>query len=82
MTKTDVIRQNIAYPDFNVEHKKKCMKCIYRTKLDGGFSQWAIACQYILIERKRRPCPASACTVFKEGRAKKSVEAEMYVKTV
>lgn len=53
-------------------YKKRCKQCIYRYRGTGGADCY---CQYILVEKKRRPCPASACTVFVKGKQKKTAEA-------
>ena len=43
---------------------KRCKTCVYRTMISGNLC----ACEYILHELKRRPCPSGAeCTVYKRG---------------
>lgn len=63
-----------------IERKKRCSTCIYHGKIGGGvaFQLGGIICQYILIERKRRPCPAQDCTVYKQGKQKKTIEKEWW----
>ena len=53
-------------------HKKRCKQCVYRYRGTGGADCY---CQYILVEKKRRPCPANNCTVFVKGKQKKTTEA-------
>ena len=69
--KTQTFLDGLEHP-LDREHKKKCKQCIYRYRGTAGHDVW---CQYILVEKKRRPCPASECTVFVKGPQKKSREA-------
>ena len=63
--------ETIEHPK-DKEHKKKCKECIYHCSNGSGTR---IMCQYILVEKKRRPCPANNCTVFVKGKQKKTTEA-------
>lgn len=50
------------------DKKQLCAKCKYAGRWDAarGWNARNLYCNYICIERKRRPCDAKNCTAFKE----------------
>ena len=49
-----------------------CRCCIYRARFPIGGEGNGVMCNYLLMTKKRRPCPAGkACTVKKTKRAAK-----------
>ena len=79
MESNTCFHENVTFPDFDVEHKKKCAKCVYHTKISGGYALLNVACNYILITGQRRPCPAIGCTAFVKGQPKRTKEGDYFV---
>lgn len=58
---------------------QRCIKCKYAKRLNSGaFSVINIYCDYLCMEKSRRPCPAGdKCTVYerrKRGKKNDSIE--------